>query len=78
MLESAGSAEIRQDFPHRLITTKIFPASFCEMGVERFERELQELPSGVRLAVLESLRERAQEHGVEYVLPSKLRHLIEF
>jgi hypothetical protein len=71
------SAEIRQDFPHGFITTKIFPASFCEMGVERFVRELRDLPSGVRLAVVQSLRDRAQEHGVEYVLPSKLRYLVE-
>jgi hypothetical protein len=71
------SAEIKQDFPHGFITTKLFPASFCELGVERFERELQALPSGVRQAVLKSLRDRAQEHGVEYVVPSKLRRLIE-
>ncbi len=33
-------AEIEQSFPHGFITTKLFPASFCEMGVERFRREL--------------------------------------
>jgi hypothetical protein len=71
------TAEIKQDFPHGFITTKIFPASFCEMGVERFGLELQNLPTGVRLAVVQSLRDRAQEHGIEYVLPTKLRHLIE-
>jgi len=69
-------AEIEQDFPHGFITTRIFPASFCEMGIERFRRELEELPSAARNAVLKSLHARAEEHGVEYVLPSNLRHLL--
>jgi len=69
-------AEIEQSFPHGFITTKLFPASFCEMGVERFRRELEALPAIIREAVITSLRARAEEHGVEYVLPSVLRGLI--
>jgi hypothetical protein len=69
-------AEVRQDFPHGFITTKLFPASFCELGVERFRQELEGLPVAVREAVVLSLRERAREHGLEYVLPSALRGLI--
>lgn len=38
---------------------------------------LQDLPSGVRQVVVQSLRDRAQEQDIQYVLPSKLRHLIE-
>ena len=37
------SAEIEQRFPHGFITTKLFPASYCELGVERFRRELEAL-----------------------------------
>jgi hypothetical protein len=69
-------AEIVQDFPHGFITTKVFPASFCEFGIARFQRELDCLPSGVRLAVISSLRDRAAEHGVEYVLPKQLTGLL--
>ncbi len=69
------SASIYQDFPHGFITTKLFPASFCELGIERFTREMAQLPCQVREAVLQSLRDRAKEHG-EYVLPSRLRYLI--
>lgn len=69
-------AEIEQDFQHGFITTKIFPASFCELGVERFRRELAELPPVARKGVIESLRARAGEHGLDYVLPSKLRYLL--
>jgi hypothetical protein len=69
-------AKIVQNFPHGFITTKIFPASFCELGIERFRRELNELPSSVRDAVLLSLRERVAEHGIEYVLPTELRGLV--
>lgn len=70
-------AEIIQGFPHGFITTKLFPASYCELGVERFRRELDGLPSEAREAVLKSLRDRAEEHGLEYVLPTALRSLIQ-
>lgn len=63
-------AEIQQDFPHGFIVTKVFPASYCEMGIERFKTELAGLPETVRAAVVKSLGERAKEHGLEYVLPS--------
>src|SRR3989442_7978645 len=69
-------ANIEQSFPHGFITTKLFPASFCELGVVRFRRELDSLPAQVRHAVVASLRDRAAEHGVEYVLPSELRSVI--
>jgi hypothetical protein len=70
------SAVIRQTFRHGFITTKLFPASFCELGVERFTRELDALPSPVRTAVIESLQEQIKKYGLEYVLPSSLRELV--
>jgi hypothetical protein len=69
------SAEIDQMFPHGFITTKLFPASFCEKGVARFAREFGQLPEHLRVAVLSSLRDRAAELGAEYVLPTPLQHL---
>lgn len=69
-------ANVEQEFPHGFISTKLFPASFCELGIERFERELGELPERVREDVLDSLRDRAEEHSVEFVLPTRLRDLI--
>ena len=81
IIEYDGDAHYRdplidQDFPHGFITTKLFPASYCEMGVPRFRSELQSLPTSVSDAVIDSLRERAEEHGIEYVLPSALRNLV--
>ena len=61
-------ANVEQNFPHGFITTKMFPASFCQLGLKRFVRELEALPSGVRHSVVASLRERAEEHGEEYVI----------
>jgi hypothetical protein len=69
-------AEIEQSFPHGFITTKFFPASFCELGIARFMQELQSLPPQVKTAVVESLRERVKEHGLKYVMPLPLRDLI--
>jgi hypothetical protein len=69
-------AEIEQSFPHGFITTKLFPASFCELGIERFRAELASLPASVRDAVILSLRQRVAEHGLHYVLPKSLVELI--
>lgn len=66
-------AEIEQSFPHGFISTKLFPASFCDLGIARFRRELDSLPATVRDGVVASLRERIAEHGIEYVLPAELR-----
>ena len=63
-------------FPHGFITTRHFPASFCELGLERFNRELSQPPVSVRTAVVRSLRDRAEEHGARFVVPSSLMHLV--
>jgi hypothetical protein len=68
--------DIAQSFPHGFITTKLFPASFCELGVERFRRDVEALPATVREAVFASLRDRIAEYGIEYVLPMDLRELV--
>jgi hypothetical protein len=70
-------AEIVQDFPHGFITTKVFPASYCEMGIARFRREMDELPASVRAAVKVSLRDRVIEHGLEFVVPQQLTGLLD-
>ena len=70
------SAAIEQDFPHGFITTKLFPASFCELGIERFRSEVDGLPAKVRDDVIQSLRDRAEEHGIEFVMPNGLRSLL--
>jgi hypothetical protein len=65
-----------QNFSHGFITTKFFPASFCELGLIRFRSELDSLPKSVRCAVLDSLRARADEHGLVFVLPGSLTVLL--
>ena len=70
-------AVIVQDFPHGFITTKLFPASFCEMGIQRFQREMAALPSTVQAAVIESLRDRIAEHGRDYVVPDQLVRMLD-
>jgi hypothetical protein len=69
-------AEVHSAFPHGFVTTPHLPASFCELGVRRFEREFDALPEGVREAVLRSLQEQSRKHGAEYALPSTLRGLL--
>ena len=68
--------EITRDFSHGFVTTRIFPASFCEKGVQRFENELVALPKPVREEVIESLRGKIAKHGIEYVLPHSLYYIL--
>jgi hypothetical protein len=70
-------AEIIQNFPHGFIATRFFPASYCELGIARFKRELDALPLAVRNAVVTSLRHRAMEFVTEYVVPNALAHLLD-
>jgi hypothetical protein len=69
-------AQVEQSFPHGFITTKLFPASFCELGIERFRAELLTIPVIVREAVILSLRERVADYGLQYVLPKSLVDII--
>jgi hypothetical protein len=69
-------ATIVQNFPHGFVTTRIFPASYCELGINRFKTEIRALPVSVRQAVIASLRERAAEFGKEYVVPSALEGVL--
>lgn len=66
-------ADVTSNFPHGFIATKLFPASFCELGLRRFERELADLPDRARRDVLASLRDRCSEYGTQYVVPSGFR-----
>jgi hypothetical protein len=69
-------AEIIQNFPHGFITTKEYPSSYCEMGLERFRSELSKLPESVRNDVINSLEKRAAEHrfGRKFVIPECLEN----
>lgn len=69
--------EIVQDFHHGFITTRVFPASYCEQGIERFRRQLESLPERVRIEIVKSLKDRAAEYGHECVVPATLDHLLE-
>ena len=69
-------ASIIQNFSHGFITTKFFPASYCEMGIERFSIELNNLPLNVKNDVIFSLKYRANEYDIDYVLPSNLKGII--
>ena len=71
------NAEIKEDYRHGFIDTKIFPGSFCEKGIKRFEDELNQIPSNVKTQVVKSIKDRVGEHGIEYVLPRSLYYFSE-
>jgi very-short-patch-repair endonuclease len=50
------------DFPHGFITTPWMPADFCELGIIRFEADLERF-SYIRQEILESLRRAIESCG---------------
>jgi hypothetical protein len=71
---------IENNFPHGFITnSSLNPASFCELGMKRFNRELNLLPDAVRFDVLVSLRVKSDRLGIplKYVWDSDLLNDIE-
>ena len=71
-----ANINIIQSFPHGFITTVFFPASYCEMGIDRFINEINILPDNVKNSVIKSLKKKVKIYGVEYILPKQLRSLI--
>lgn len=68
--------DIRQSFPHGFITSKIFPSYYCEMGLARFRHELCNLPHAVRGSVIQSMRDKADVEGREWVVPGSMRDIL--
>jgi hypothetical protein len=63
-----------KEFPHGFIArTVIFPADFCELGIERFQRDLDRFAS-IKVDILTSLQKAATDRGDwRLVYPPKLR-----
>jgi hypothetical protein len=67
---------ITTNFNHGFIKTRILPASFCELGLNRWGNEMNMLPSEIKKEVLNSLIIKVNEFGIEYVLPENYRNII--
>jgi hypothetical protein len=52
--EKIARRDAFKDFPHGFISTRSYPADFCELGVERFLNDLDRF-SAIRGDILESL-----------------------
>jgi len=66
------NAEIEQNFSHGFVASKIFPASYCEYGTYRFEREFNSLPRNIKQEITETLRTQILKYDFETVLPTSL------
>ena len=66
-------SDIKTECRHGFENTNVFPASFCEKGIERFSQELKLLPGEIKYEIIMSLREKIKEHGTEYVIPKSLK-----
>jgi hypothetical protein len=53
-----------------------FPGINELAAAESLRNELDNLPANVRDDVIRSLRDRANEHGIEFVMPHALRSLL--
>ena len=68
---------IEQNYPHGFIKSKIFPASYCALGVERFMAELHDLPYDIFMEILMNLFDRAfdEAYAPEFVIPGVMADL---
>lgn len=56
--------------------TLVLPASFCELGIIKFKRDLEKF-SCIRTDIIESLRTKISKLGdIDLVLPPSLRYLL--
>jgi hypothetical protein len=60
--------DLTTDFSHGFVTTKVFPASFCSLGLIRYNKELNNLPVSVVSQINESLAIQSERYGVRYVI----------
>jgi len=68
--------QIKQDFPHGFIDKKaMLPASFCELGMKRFDNEICMLPQRVMKQVLDSLKGQMAMHHRDFVIYERLSKL---
>ena len=65
--------EIKTEYPHGFGNTNVYPASFCEKGIERFSQELKMLPNEIKYEVIISLRNKIKEYETDYIIPKALR-----
>jgi hypothetical protein len=68
----------QQTFPHGFISkTVIMPADFCEMGVLKFQADLESFEY-IRNDIIKSLKDKVIELGdQEFVLPNSMNYLFE-
>ena len=60
---------------HGFTEDDLFPASFCEKGIERFNQEYDELPNKVKKEIRNTIEKRIDEIGQEFVLPNSIKTL---
>lgn len=67
------SIDIIQNYPHGFINPKAtLPASYCEMGIQRFINEIKLLPKNIILDISNSLYNKLNKYEICYILPNKI------
>jgi hypothetical protein len=55
----------------------ILPANFCEMGITRFQNEINNLPEHIQVEIINSLKIKLEElKNINLVVPTSLRYLL--
>lgn len=71
------NGEVIQKYSHGFIDKNaILPASFCELGLDRFEEEIGNLPVNVKEEISKSLNNNINFYGYEYVMPKGMEYIL--
>jgi hypothetical protein len=66
------NVNIIQDFPHGFIESKIYPSYYCELGIDKFKEQLNEINKqfpNICLNIKDSLIDKIKNEDIEYIIP---------
>lgn len=68
---------IEQNYRHGFVSDKAaLPASFCELGINKFKLEFDALSENIKFEIVKSLKEKIEKYGEHYVLPTSLKYIL--
>ena len=59
--------EIETNFGHGYIKSNVFPASYCQLGIVRYKKELLDIPNNVNNDIKKTLISKSEKYGSDYV-----------
>lgn len=75
------NVNITLNYPHGFIDKNALPPSgYCHLGEKRFIREIERLPEGVKLEIINSLKNKIakekRENSIEFIVSENIQYIL--